>query len=85
MWKAAVAHIVVAREGIKNILHSKVEKNEWVLELDISYLCFNWLVDSVLTKSDCTSSSLDNKMCSIEELMAKLHSINGINICDDFL
>jgi hypothetical protein len=36
-------------------------------------------------KSDCTSSSLDNKMCSIGELMAKLHSINGINICDDFL
>jgi hypothetical protein len=41
MWKVVVAHIVVAREGIKNILHRKVEKNEWVLELDISYLCFN--------------------------------------------
>jgi hypothetical protein len=26
MWKAIVAHIVVVREGIKNILHSKVEK-----------------------------------------------------------
>jgi hypothetical protein len=41
------------------------------------------LIDSVLTKSDGTSSSNDNKRCNIEEVMKKLYSIDEINFSDD--
>jgi len=41
------------------------------------------LIDSVLTKSDGTSSSKDNKRCNIKEVMKKLYSIDEINFSDD--
>ena len=36
------------------------------------------LVDSVYTKSECTSSGLDKKGCSIEEVMTEFHSIEEV-------
>ena len=36
------------------------------------------LVDSVSTKSECTSSVLDKKDCSIEEVMKEFHSIEEV-------
>jgi len=36
------------------------------------------LVDSVSTKSECTSSGLDKKGCSIEEVMKEFHSVEEV-------
>ncbi|KAI9403091.1 hypothetical protein POPTR_001G370432v4 [Populus trichocarpa] len=36
------------------------------------------LVDSVFTKSECTSTVLDKKGCSIEEVMKEFHSIEEV-------
>jgi hypothetical protein len=36
------------------------------------------LVDSVYTKSECTSNGLDKKGCSIEEVMTEFHSIEEV-------
>jgi hypothetical protein len=36
------------------------------------------LVDSVSTKSECTSTILDKKGCSIEEVMKEFHSIEEV-------
>jgi len=36
------------------------------------------LVDSVSTKSECTSSGLDKKGCSIEKVMKEFHSIKKV-------
>jgi len=36
------------------------------------------LIDSISTRSDYTSSFMDNKWCSIEEVMAKFHSIDEV-------
>ena len=36
------------------------------------------LVDNVFTKSECTSSVLDQKGCSIEEVMKEFHSIEEV-------
>jgi len=36
------------------------------------------LVDSVSTKSECTSTVFDKKRCSIEEVMKEFHSIEEV-------
>jgi hypothetical protein len=36
------------------------------------------LVDRVSTKNECTSSGLDKKGCSIEEVMTEFHSIEEV-------
>jgi hypothetical protein len=36
------------------------------------------LVDSVSTKSECTSNGLDKKGCSIEEVMKEFHSVEEV-------
>jgi len=36
------------------------------------------LVDSVSSKSECTSSVFDKKGCSIEEVMTEFHSIEEV-------
>jgi hypothetical protein len=36
------------------------------------------LVDSVSSKSECTSSVFDKKRCSIEEVMTEFHSIEEV-------
>jgi len=71
---------------LDNILQLKVEKigrGSRIGAQLFSYL--DRLIDSVFTKSDCTSSSKDNKKCNIEEVMKKLYSINEINLSDDFI
>ena len=42
------------------------------------------LLESMLTKSDSTSLNMDRVCCSIPEVMAKLHSIPGFLVDDDF-
>jgi hypothetical protein len=46
--------------------------------------CWDKLVDNMSNNSDLTSISKDRKMYSIPEIMSELHSIEGVNIGDDF-
>jgi len=42
------------------------------------------MVDNLSNNSDSTSINKDRKRCSIHEVMTELHSIEGVNIGDDF-
>jgi hypothetical protein len=44
----------------------------------------NQLLESMSTKSDCTSLNMDREGCSIREVMTELHSIPGVSIEDEF-
>jgi hypothetical protein len=46
--------------------------------------CWDQLVDNMSNNSDSTSISKDRKMCIIPEVISKLHSIERVNIGDDF-
>jgi hypothetical protein len=42
------------------------------------FLHLDKLIDSVSTRSDCTSGFVDRKRCSIEEVIAEFHSIDEV-------
>jgi hypothetical protein len=42
------------------------------------------MVDNLSNNSDSTSINKDRKRCSIPEVVTELHSIEGVNIGDDF-
>jgi len=46
--------------------------------------CWDQLVDNMSNNSDSTSISKDRKMCIIPEVISELHSIERVNIGDDF-
>ncbi|KAL9383516.1 hypothetical protein Peur_023839 [Populus x canadensis] len=81
---AVVTPIVVVREKKENVLRFKLgkKKNSGIgLQL---LLWWDQMVDSMSNNSNLTSISKDRKGCSILEVMTELHSIEEVNIDDDF-
>ena len=74
----AILLVVVGRENVCNKVPNKIRKKRGVGRGSQLFSRLDKLVDSVSTKSECTSSVLDKKGCSIEEVMKEFHSIEEV-------
>jgi hypothetical protein len=74
----AIPLVVVGREKMCNKVHKKIRKKRGVGRGSQLFSRLDKLVDSVYTKSECTSNGLDKKGCSIEEVMTEFHSIEEV-------
>lgn len=61
----------------------KIGKKPYKIGLQL-LSCWDQLVDSMSTKSDSTSVSMDRKWCNIHEVMTELHFIEEVTIGDEF-
>jgi hypothetical protein len=81
---AVATPTVVVKEKKKNVLRFKLGKKKGIMELGYNYYHgrIKWL--TTCQTSDSTSINKNRKGCSIPEVMTELHSIEGVNIGDDF-
>jgi hypothetical protein len=74
----AIPLVVMGREKVCNKVPKTMRKKKGVGRGSQLFSRLDKLVDSVSTKSECTSSGLDKKGCSIEEVMKEFHSIKEV-------
>ena len=70
----AILVILVGRENVFNNIHKRVKKKVSGRGAQL-FSRLDRLVDSVSTRSECTSSGLDKIGCILEEVMKEFHSI----------
>ena len=74
----AIPLVVVGREKVCNKVPNKMREKTSARRGSQLFSRLDKLVDNVFTKSECTSSVLDQKGCSIEEVMEEFHSIDEV-------
>ena len=71
-----VTLVVVVRAKSLKFVSIRVLKIKEVLGWECNFFSrLDKLVDSVSSRSDCTSDFIDRKACNIQKVMAKFHSI----------
>ena len=74
----AIPLVVMGREKVCNKVPKTMRKKKGAGRGSQLFSRLDKLVDRVSTKNECTSSGLDKKGCSIEEVMTEFHSIEEV-------
>jgi len=74
---------VVEREKMFNNVHKRVIKTGLGMRAQL-FSRLDCLVDSVFTRSECTSSGWDKKVCNIEKVMKEFHVIEEVVFGSEF-